>query len=330
MTDTTDKAAPAVSPFFIPSESYRPFRKAWCVDAWIDHERMHWLPDEVDLGNDVKDWKTNMSPGEINLCTHILRYFTQQDVEVSGGYAMYLPHIKNFEARMLMIGYLSREMIHVKAYSHLIDTIGLPEVTYSAFLEYDQMRAMHDYLDSFDPNDKQSLLLSMAVFAGFAEGMALFGSFAILFNFTRFNKMKGMGQIVNWSIRDETYHTINMSRMFREIRDESAAELDIPKLAADVRRVCEEMVSHEDAFIDLAFELGPVEGLTPDMVKKYIRYVADQRMVCLGYEPVYKVETNPLPWMDNIMGVEFANFFESDPTEYTRGGTVGEWDDAFE
>jgi len=91
------------------------------------------------------------------------------------------------------------------------------------------------------------------------------------------------------------------------------------------------MVEHEDAFIDLAFELGGVEGLAGCEVKQYIRYIADRRLSQLGLQPVYRIEKNPLPWMEEMLnGVEHANFFENRATEYSKAATEGSWEEAFE
>jgi len=89
-------------------------------------------------------------------------------------------------------------------------------------------------------------------------------------------------------------------------------------------------IRHEDAFIDLAFEQGEIEGMKPEDVKQYIRYICDRRLQQLNLEPIYNVEKNPLPWMDEMLnGAEHTNFFENRATEYSRGSTGGSWEDVF-
>ena len=91
------------------------------------------------------------------------------------------------------------------------------------------------------------------------------------------------------------------------------------------------MVDHEDAFIDLAFELGGVEGLTGAEVKQYIRYIADRRLSQLGLQPIYRIERNPLPWMDEMLnGMEHTNFFENRATEYSKAATQGSWEEVWD
>jgi ribonucleoside-diphosphate reductase beta chain len=169
----------------------------------------------------------------------------------------------------------------------------------------------------------------MAVFAGFTEGLALFASFAMLMNFPRFNKMKGMGQIVTWSVRDETLHVQSMFKLFNTFIQENP-EIWTQDLKDEIYASCRKMVDMEDKFIDLAFEMGPIEGMIPADVKGYIRFIADRRLQGLSLEPIYNLEKNPLPWMDLMLNAdEHANFFEQRSTEYARAATQGTWDEAF-
>ncbi len=160
------------------------------------------------------------------------------------------------------------------------------------------------------------------MFGGFTEGLQLFASFAMLMNFPRFNKMKGMGQIVSWSVRDESLHCEGIIRLFHAFVKERDCLTQAVK--DDIIDACQKTVRLEDAFIDLAFEHGPVEGMTPNEIKKYIRYIADWRLGQLGFKPIYMVDEHPLPWLAPMLnGVEHANFFETRATEYSKAATRG-------
>ena len=138
-----------------------------------------------------------------------------------------------------------------------------------------------------------------------------------------------MGQIVTWSVRDETLHTESAIKLFRTFIDENP-EVWNAELEKDISDACKAVISHEDAFIDLAFELGGVKGLEADQVKDYIRYIADLRLIQLGMEKLYNIKEHPLPWMVEILGgVEHTNFFEGRATEYSRASTTGSWDETF-
>lgn len=323
MTETT-------SELFTPSKAYKPFRFPWAYEAWLEHEQMHWLFGEVPLADDVRDWVQKLTENDRNLVTHTFRLFTQSDVDVENAYLdLYMPKFKPTELRMMLSSFAAREAIHQASYSYLLDTIGMPETEYSAFLEYTEMADKHEYLKKFNMDTPHNTALSMAVFGAFTEGLQLFASFAMLLNFPRFGKMKGMGQIITWSVRDEGSHVTAIVRLFHELMAEDAT-IDRAELARDITSACHEIVTNEDAFIDLVFEMGPVEGLTADDVKKYIRFVANMRMRQLGLPEQFDVPVNPLPWVDEMMNaVEHASFFEQRATEYSRAATTGTWSDVF-
>jgi ribonucleoside-diphosphate reductase beta chain len=320
-----------MSRLLTPNPVYKPFNYPWAYEAWLTQQQVHWLPEEVPLAEDVRDWKKNLTPAEKNLLTQIFRFFTQADVEVNNCYMKYYSQVfQPTEVKMMLAAFSNIETIHIAAYSHLLDTIGMPETEYSAFLEYKEMKDKYDFMQNFNVDSKEDIALTMAVFSAFTEGVQLFASFAMLMNFPRFNKMKGMGQIITWSVRDETLHTLSMIRLFRAFVEENP-EIWTEKLQTKIYDACKTIIIHEDAFIDLAFGQGGIEGMTPQEVKDYIRYIADRRLDQLGLEAIYKIGDNPLPWMDQMLnGVEHANFFESRSTEYSRAATQGSWEDAFE
>jgi len=309
---------------------YKPFRYPWAYDAWLIQQRVHWLPEEVPLADDVKDWHRNLSPGERNLLTQIFRFFTQADVEVNNCYMKHYARVfKPTEVLMMLSAFSNTETIHIAAYSHLLDTIGMPEIEYQAFLKYKEMKDKYDYMQGFSVDSKREIARTLAAFGAFTEGLQLFASFAILLNFPRFGKMKGMGQIISWSVRDESLHCQSAIRLFRTFVQENPTIWD-EGLRREIYITCATIVDHEDAFIDLAFEQGAVEGLTSREVKDYIRFIADRRLVELGLQPIYQLEKNPLPWLDDMLNaVEHANFFENRATEYSKASTTGSWDEAF-
>jgi ribonucleoside-diphosphate reductase beta chain len=309
---------------------YKPFRYPWAYDAWLTQQRVHWLPEEVPMADDVKDWQKNLTDVERNLITQIFRFFTQADVEVNSAYMKHYSQVfKPTEVLMMLSSFSNIETIHIAAYSHLLDTIGMPETEYQAFLKYKEMKDKYDYMQSFTTENKTEIAKTLAAFGAFTEGLQLFASFAILLNFPRFNKMKGMGQIVTWSVRDETLHCLSVIRLFRTFIQENP-EIWTEQFRRELTEICTTIVEHEDAFIDLAFELGGVQGMTPDDIKQYIRFIADRRLQQLGLEPHYGIEKNPLPWLDEILNaVEHMNFFEGRATEYSKASTQGTWEEAW-
>ena len=310
---------------------YKPFNYPWAYDAWKKQQQIHWLPEEVPLADDIQDWKKKLTNMEKNLLTQIFRFFTQADIEVNNNYIQrYFKVFKPIEIQMMLSAFSNIETIHIDAYSHLLDTLGMPEIEYKAFLKYDEMKTKYDYMQKFNVNTKKEIAKTLAVFGAFTEGLQLFASFAMLLNFQRFGKMKGMCQIITWSIRDETLHTISIIKLFKTFIRENNAIWD-RLLCKDIYKACQKVIEHEDKFIDLAFcYKGAIEGMNSIDIKRYIRFIANRRLNQLGLREKYSILQNPLPWLNKILNApEHTNFFENRVTEYTKSATKGEWGEAF-
>jgi ribonucleoside-diphosphate reductase beta chain len=306
---------------------YKPFDNPWMFDYYVLQNQMHWMPESVPLHTDVKDWQ-ELDSKEKNLLTQIFRLFTQSDVDVGAGYVdRYMRIFRKPEARMMMGSFANMESIHQHAYSLLLDTVGMPEIEYKAFSEYEEMADKHEYVHNIKTikKDKKSIAKTLAVYSAFTEGLQLFSSFAILLNFPRFGKMKGMGQIVTYSIRDESMHVEAMTKLFREFIQEN---LDIwtDDFKAELYEICRQMVTLEDKFLDLVFDMGDLEGLTKKDMYAYNRYIADRRLLQLGLKTNYDQRENPLGWLDEVMGVEHQKFFEGRATSYMKAGLRGRQD----
>ena len=226
----------------------------------------------------------------------------------------------------MLMGFAAREAIHIAAYSHLIETLGMPESTYNEFLEYDAMREKHEYFMAKVDNDAV-LPVKMAAISAFTEGLALFSSFIMLLNFPRHGKMKGMGQIVTWSIVDETMHAEGIIALFRSYLEENPGVWN-DDTKSQIYSIAEKMVELEDDFVDLAFQMGEMENLTAAEVKQYIRYIADRRLISMGMKGIFKVKKNPLPWVEEMINAPtHTNFFENRSTDYATAALSGSWEE---
>jgi ribonucleoside-diphosphate reductase beta chain len=314
-----------VSTLLTPRKVYRPFEYPQYYEYFQKQNQAHWLPTEVPMESDINDYRFRLTPEESNLIIQVLRFFTQGDIEVNNNYNQKLiPAFPKPEIKMMLSAFAAMESVHVWAYSYLNDSLGLPEKEYSAFLEIESMRAKYNYIQQFDVHNVEELAKNIAVFGGFMEGVSLFSSFAILMNYPRMGKMKGVGQIITWSIRDESLHSKGVCHLFRDLIAENRY-LWTDAFKKGLYDSCDEMVSLEDAFIDTCFSMGPVPGMTPAQVKQYIRFIADRRLNDLGLDALYNV-TNPLEWLDTMINAkEHANFFEQRATEYSKGSVLEDW-----
>ena len=314
----------------VASQTYKPFYYSWAVDLTVRHEKAHWIEDEIDLGEDVSDWKTNkVTPIEKDYITNILRLFTQSDVAVGQNYYdQFIPKFKNNEIRNMLGSFANREGVHQRAYALLNDTLGLPDSEYHAFLEYKEMTDKIEFMQKADTTTQRGLALALAK-SVFNEGVALFASFVMLLNFQRVGKMKGMGKVVEWSIRDESMHVEGNSRLFKAFVAEHPKLVD-NDFKKEIYVMAKNVVKLEDKFIQLAYAMGEIEGLTMEEVKTYIRYITDRRLLQLGLKTTFKVKNNPLPWLEWILnGADHTNFFENRVTEYEVAGLTGSWDSAY-
>lgn len=308
-----------------PNKAYKPFNHSWAVDYSIQHEHLHWGEWEAKLQDDVMQWKTKLTPAEKNHVTQILRLFTQSDVAVGTNYIEhYLPRFKNNEVRSMLASFANREFTHQRSYALLNDTLGLPEEEFSAFSAVDEMKDKLEFMANIDTNSYTGLALAVARSA-INEGMSLFSAFVMLLNYTRFGKMRGMGEIVQWSIRDETLHCEGMTKLFREFCKEHPRIVN-DEFKSQIYGMVREAVALEDKVIDLAYEMGEVEGLSAEEVKQYIRYIADRRLIQLGLKGNYGAKENPLKWLEPLISTtSHDNFFETVVTEYSSNGLEGDW-----
>ena len=314
-----------------PSIAYKPHLYEWASILHKKQRQVIWHPEEIPMTEDIKQWKDGIiTDSEKNFLTNIFRFFTQADVDVGSAYVeKYLPKFKSLDIRMMLSMFAAMETIHIEAYALLIETLGLPDTEFNKFMEYDVMVNKHKYLNEFNVDTERDTLKTLAIYGAFIEGLQLFGSFAMLLNFQRQNKMMGMCSIVSWSVRDEAIHTEGILRLFWEYAKETGLYDD--KLKNEIRDCAKEVVNLENKFIDLAFEMGDLKNLTKKEIKDYIKYLCDFRLSQLEIKPLFNIKKDPIPWLQEIMsGVEHANFFEVRSTEYSSGATKGSWKDTWE
>lgn len=322
------------------SGAYVVNRYPWAYEGWKRQQQIHWLGEEVPMGDDLRDWNDSARISEVerSLLMHIFRLFTQSDIEVGENYvARLLQVFQPLEVRMMLSAFNNTETIHIDAYALLLTTLGIPEGEFLAFGDYAAMRSKVEFMHGFHHGNPAEVAETIAIFGAFIEGLALFASFAMLLNFPRFNKMKGMGQIVTWSVRDESLHCECMIRLFHEWNNQTGVVNK--QISEKIVEFARQAVNLEAKFIELAFEMGSLPGLTSEEMIAYIQYIADWRLTQLTLPTLYgyfsydenyhskQLKDHPLPWLTEILnGVEHANFFEQRATEYSKTTSLGVWD----
>lgn len=326
-------------------EVYKPFEYPTAFEYFERQQMSHWLPTEVSMAGDINDWKTNMNEVERSVVGNVLKGFTQAEIHVEDYWSRKVAKwFKHPEVCMMANTFAGMEAIHIWGYSYLNDSLGLDD--YSAFLNDEATMAKLNRLSSTKNrrHNKEDIAKSLAIFSGFTEGVHLFSSFAILLNFSRFNKLKGVGQIVTWSIRDESLHSEAGCWLFRQFCEENPGMREA--IADDVLEAARLTVKLEDDFIDMVFSVGRsedsrvnklfdlgIEGLDKNDLKQYIRYRTNTKLQDLGYRSnwrnIDKDAIKRLEWFDSLSaGVEYQDFFSQRVTTYSKG-VNSNWDERY-
>lgn len=309
-----------------PSTTYKPFAYPQFMNFAVEHEKIHWVEQELELQEDIRQWNDGtMSDQDKMYVLQIQRLFTQTDAQVASNYCnLFIPVFKNNEVRSMLLAFAAREGIHQRAYALFADTIGMPEDMYSEFLNFEEMREKIEFMQQNDVSTPEGVVLALAQTVC-NEGMSLFSSFAMLLNFQRFGKMTGLCTIAEWSLRDETQHIEGMSELFVQYVKENPWLLD-DKLKSKIYEMYKRAVALEDAFIEDVFRMGNPEGITKEEMHAYIRFVANRRLRMIGMKDIFDVDENPLPWLDWVTAAGQSNFFEKRVADYSAGALSGKWD----
>lgn len=301
---------------------FKPFEYPEFYEAWVKAQSSHWTPFEVDMGQDVIDWRQSLSESEKNVIGNILKSFTVAEVIVEDYWASKVGRwFKKPEIQMLAHTFSAWESIHSAAYDHLNATLGLTD--YTAFLSDEASKAKLDRLLEVKGKSKTDMLRSLAVFSGFFENVQLFSSFVVLMSFSKRNLLKGVGQIIAWSSQDEASHATNGLRLFNILKSENQ-ELWTDELKKDIYDAARLSIKLEDDFLDKVFELGDIEGVKKDDVKAYMRHRANLSLKEMGLKPNWtnvnkEAVDNISSWFDvMVFGTKSHDFFAGKDASYAK------------
>jgi ribonucleoside-diphosphate reductase beta chain len=306
---------------------YKPFEYQTAFEFYKDQHRAHWLADEVPLSSDLNDWKLKLSESEKNLIGNILKSFAQTETYVNDYWATKVAvWFPKHEIKAMACAFADFESIHAEAYARLNEELGLDD--FEAFMEDEEAKAKIDRLVELPGDTLREKALSLAIFSAFTEGVNLFSSFAILMSFQLRNLMKGTGQIVEWSVRDESLHSKAGCWLFRTMMEEMPELND--GMEAQIYDACDLSVKLEFDFIDKAFEMGEIEGLNKNQLKNFIKERANQKLIELGYNPLYNdIDPNLLKsmeWFGHLTsGKTHQDFFAGRVTDYSK--STADWSD---
>jgi len=311
---------------------YKPFEYPKAHEYWLKQQQAHWIHTEVPMMSDINDWKQNLTKTEKNIIGSILKGFAQTETVVNDYWTGLVTRwFRKPEIIAMATTFGAMETIHAEAYSLLNEELGLDD--FSEFLEDETTMAKIENLmkvrDSFvgDP-DWHEVAKSLAIFSAFTEGVNLFSSFAVLLSFKMRNKLKGVGQIVEWSIRDESLHSEAGCWLFRTLIKENKS-LKTPELEASINEAALISLKLELDFIDKVYELGDLEGCSKYNLQNFIKHRVNTKLGDLGYNPIITdidlTSVNEMKWFDHLSGgKQHSDFFAVRVTNYSKG--TKDWD----
>jgi ribonucleoside-diphosphate reductase beta chain len=305
-----------------PRVTYAPFEYDQAFKFWELQQQSHWLPSEISMASDINDWKQNLNQAEKTVIGNILKGFTQSEIFIQEYWSsMIAKWFKKPEIQMMSASFSSMESIHAVSYALLNQSLGLED--FEAFLHEPTAKAKIDRLISTKGKTKEEIALSLAIFSAFNEGVNLFSSFAVLLNFSRFNKLKGVGQIIAFSVKDESLHSDAGCWLFRTLVSEFP-EILTDDLKKNIYEAARTTIELEDAFISMVFRNGEIEGLTQADLKNFIRHRCNDRLHNLGlksnWKNIDKDGIQRMAWFDVLSGgVSHSDFFASRISDYSKG-----------
>lgn len=312
--------------------AYKPFEyPEYYTEGWLKQAQAFWLHTEISMQSDIKDWNEKLNEKEKNLVGNILLGFAQTECAVSDYWTQkVVGWFPKHEIQQMAMMFGSQETIHAVAYSYLNETLKLED--YEAFLHEPATAERFDNLVSYNGNNTVGIAKSLAVFSAFAEGVSLYSAFAVLYSFQLRNLLKGIGQQMKWSVRDESLHSKMGCQLFRHMCEEDNQLLNLCR--EDVIKAAKTMVDLEVKYIDKMFEMGDIEGISANDLKHFIKKRTNEKLVELGYVDLgnyfaydTKAASN-LDWFYHLTGgVTHTDFFAIRSTDYSKANEGEDFDD---
>ena len=314
--------------------AYKPFDyPEYYTEGWLKQAQAFWLHTEIPMSGDVKDWNESLTAKEKHLVGNILLGFAQTECAVSDYWTQkVVSWFPKHEIQQMAMMFGSQETVHAVAYSYLNETLKLED--YEAFLHEPATAERFDNLVAYDGDDKRGIAKSLAVFSAFAEGVSLYSAFAVLYSFQLRNLLKGIGQQMKWSVRDESLHSRMGCQLFRHMCEEDKDLLE--DCREDIVDAAKIMVELEEKYIEKMFEMGDIDGIKSYDLKQFIRKRTNEKLQELGYVDLgsyfsYDEETaSNLDWFYHLTGGHtHTDFFAIRSTDYSKANEGEDFEDVW-
>ena len=317
-----------------------PFKYKWAWEKYLATCANHWMPQEVNMSRDIALWKdpNGLSEDERRIIKRNLGFFVTADSLAANNITLgTYRHITAPECRQFLLRQAFEEAIHTHAYQYIVESLGLDESEiFNAYNEVKSIRDKDQFLIPFieaimnpdfktgTPENDQTLLKSLIVFACLMEGLFFYVGFTQILALGRQNKMTGAAEQYQYILRDESMHCNFGIDLINQLKLENP-HLWTSEFKAEIKSLFLKAVDLEYAYAEDTMPRG-VLGLNASMFKGYLRYIANRRATQIGLEELFPNEENPFPWMSEMIDLKKErNFFETRVIEYQSGGALS-WD----
>lgn len=312
----------------------RPMKYPVFFEMYKNAIKNTWTVDEVDLSSDLADLRSKLSPAECHLINRLVAFFATGDSIVANNLVLNLyRHINAPEARMYLSRQLYEEALHVQFYLNLLDTYlpdenerraaftaieNIPSIKQKGEFCFKWIDSIYEMDKLVTKDDRRKFLLNLICFAACIEGLFFFAAFAYVYFLRSKGLLHGLASGTNWVFRDESAHMNFAFSVINIVRKEEPDLFD-DQLQRQIVAMIDEAVECEMVFANDVLNLG-IAGLSARDMRRYLEYVADQRLAALHIAPVYHSK-NPFSFMELQDVQELTNFFERRVAAYQVGVT---------
>ena len=317
-----------------------PFKYKWAWEKYLSACANHWMPQEINMSRDIATWKdpNGLTEDERRIIKRNLGFFVTADSLAANNIVLgTYRHITAPECRQFLLRQAFEEAIHTHAYQYIVESLGLDEgEIFNAYNEVQSIRDKDQFLIPFieaimdpafhtgTPENDQTLLKSLIVFACLMEGLFFYVGFTQILALGRQNKMTGAAEQYQYILRDESMHCNFGIDLINQLKLENP-HLWTAEFKAEINSLFRQAVELEYRYAEDTMPRG-VLGMNASMFKGYLRYIANRRATQIGLEPLFPNEENPFPWMSEMIDLKKErNFFETRVIEYQSGGSLS-WD----
>ena len=305
----------------------KPIHYQWAMDLYDQAVANTWFPNEIQLGQDLADWK-KMTDEERHALTYLMSYFNPNELLVNKALAFGVyPYVNAAECHLYLAKQMWEEANHCMSFEYVLETFPIDrEKAYAGHVEIESMRRKEEFetkfikrmtedtLDITTTDGKKDFVRNLIAYNIILEGIWFYSGFMVALSFRQRNLMRNFGSLMDWIIRDESLHLKFGINLILTVLEENE-DLQTEEFAAEIKQMILDAVEMEEAYNNDLLPKG-ILGLNADYVNQYVKYLTDRRLEELGFEPHYKV-SNPAKWMAAANDtLELVNFFESTNTSY--------------